>query len=242
MQTHGEWSRAEWAAAAVHVLTASGAVLAWLATLAAVDGDARAAFLWLLSAVVVDAADGWLARLARVSERLPRVSGARIDDLVDYLTYVFVPMLIVSREGLLPAAWATAVVAAVLVASAVGFAREDAKTADHFFTGFPSYWNIVALYLIVNGWPPAVNAGVLLALAALVFAPVGFVYPTRTPTLRGLTLALGVAWGAAILLIVLALPGPPRWLVWASLAYPAYYVALSLALHVRRAGRSRRPA
>jgi len=94
-----EWSGARWAAAAVHVFTASGAVLAFLATLAAVEGEARAAFLWLLCAVAVDAADGWLARFARVSERLPRVSGARLDDLVDYLTYVFVPMLIVSREG-----------------------------------------------------------------------------------------------------------------------------------------------
>jgi len=207
-----------------------------MATLAAIDNDARAAFLWLFCAVAVDAADGWLARLTRVAERLPRVSGARLDDLVDYLTYVFVPMLIVWRAALLPAGWATAVVAVVLVASAVGFAREDAKTADHFFTGFPSYWNIVALYLLVGGLPPAANAGVLLALAALVFAPVGFVYPTRTLALRGLTLSLGAAWGTGILLIVLALPGPPRWLVWASLLYPAYYVVLSVALHARRAG------
>jgi len=93
---------AVWPAAAVHVLTASGAVLAFLATLAVFAGDVRAAFLWLFAAVIVDAADGWLARLARVSERLPRVSGARLDDLVDYLTYVFVPMLIVWAARLLP--------------------------------------------------------------------------------------------------------------------------------------------
>lgn len=228
--------RGAWRAAAVHAFTASGAVLAFLAALAAAAADPRAAFLWLLGAVAVDAADGWLARLARVAERLPRVSGARLDDLVDYLTYVFVPMSIVWYAGLLPPAWAPGVVAAVLVASAVGFARDDAKTADHFFTGFPSYWNVVALYLVVGGLPPAVNAGVLVGLAALVFAPVRFVYPTRTPTLRGLTLALGAAWGAVILLIVVALPDPPRWLVWVSLAYPAYYAVLSLVLDARRAG------
>lgn len=238
MRAHGRGTAARWAAAAVHVFTASGAVLAFLAARAVFAGDVRQALLWLLGAVAVDAADGWLARLARVAERMPRVSGARLDDLVDYLTYVFVPMLIVWHAGLLPRAWAPPVVAAVLVASAIGFAREDAKTADHFFTGFPSYWNIVALYLLVGGLPPAANASVLVALAALVFAPVGFVYPTRTPALRGLTLALGAAWGAALLLIVLALPAPPRWLVWASLAYPAYYVALSLVLDARRTGRS----
>jgi len=224
------------AAAAVHVLTASGAVLAFLAALAVFDDDVRAACLWLAGAVAVDAADGWLARRARVAERQPRISGARLDDLVDYLTYVFVPMLIVWRAGLLPRAWALAVVAVVLVASAVGFAREQAKTADHFFTGFPSYWNIVALYLLVGGLPAPANAAVVVALAALVFAPVGFVYPTRTPTLRGLTLALGAVWGVAILLIIVALPDPPRWLVWGSLAYPVYYVVLSLVLNARRAG------
>ena len=117
----------------MHVLTASGAVLAFLATLAVFAGDVRAAFLWLFAAVIVDAADGWLARLARVSERLPRVSGARLDDLVDYLTYVFVPMLIVWAARLLPPAWAPAVIAVVLVASAVGFARDAAKTDDHFY-------------------------------------------------------------------------------------------------------------
>ena len=42
-----------------------------------------------------------------------------------------------------------------------GFCRTDAKTADHFFTGFPSYWNIVAFYLYVLGWPPAVNAAIV---------------------------------------------------------------------------------
>ena len=224
-----------WAAAAVHALTATGVVLAFLATLAAAAGDFRTAFLWLFVAVLVDAADGWLARLARVSERLPRISGARLDDLVDYLTYVFVPMLVVWHARLLPPGWALGVVAVVLVASAVGFAREDAKTADHFFTGFPSYWNIVALYLLVGGLPPALNAAVLLLLAGLVFVPVGYVYPTRTPVLRGLTLALGAAWGAAILLMVLELPDPSGRLVWLSLFYPVYYVVLSIVLNARRA-------
>jgi phosphatidylcholine synthase len=235
MPVANKWRGSIWPAAVVHVLTASGAGLAFLATLAIVHGDVRTAFLWLLGAVVVDAADGWLARLARTSERLPRVSGARLDDLVDYLTYVFVPMLIVWHAGLLPDAWALPVVVVVLVASAVGFARVDAKTADHFFTGFPSYWNIVALYLFVAGLAPAANAAILLALAVLVFVPVEYVYPTRTPVLQRLTLALTVAWGVLILLIILALPAPPGWLVWASLGYPVYYVALSVALHAGRA-------
>jgi len=227
-----------WFAWAAHAYTASGAVLAFLATLALFAGEFRAAFLWLFAAVCVDATDGWFARLAGVGARLPRVSGARLDDLVDYLTFVFVPMLLVWRAALLPAGWGFAVVAAVLVSSAYGFARDDAKTSDYFFTGFPSYWNVVGLYLFVWRLSPAANAAILLALAALVFVRIGYVYPSRTPVLRTLTLALASAWGGLVLLIILRLPDPPGWAVWLSLGFPVYYTLLSFALHVRR-GRAR---
>ena len=105
---------------------------------------------------------GWRARL-RVKERLPGYDGARLDDIVDYLTYVFVPVLLLWKAGLLPPGWEMEVGTVVLLASAYGFGQTDAKvvTTDHFFTGFPSYWNIVALYLYVLRLPPVVNAAFL---------------------------------------------------------------------------------
>src|SRR5438105_4852514 len=84
----------------------------------------------------------------------PPVNGARIDDIVDYLTFVVLPMLLLDRFGFLPSPVALLVVAIVLLSSAYGFGSADAKTADHFFTGFPSYWNIVALYLYIFAVPP----------------------------------------------------------------------------------------
>jgi phosphatidylcholine synthase len=224
-----------WSAWAVHVYTAMGAVMAFLAAREVFAGDFRAAFVWLFTAVAIDATDGSLARLARVHERLPHFSGEKVDDLVDYLTFVFVPALIVWRAGLVPPGWELAVVAAMLLSSAYGFASADAKTADCFFTGFPSYWNIAALYLLVGGLPPAANGAILLALAALVFVRISYVYPARTPTLRPLTLTLTTIWGALILAIIVSLPSPPRVLVWLSCAYLVYYTVLSLALHVHRA-------
>ena len=113
------------------------------------------------------------------------------------------------------------------------FASLDAKTEDYFFTGFPSYWNIVALYLHVAGLPPAVNVAVLLLFVSLVFVRVGYVYPSRTPVLRGLTVILGVVWGLMVLAIVLAIPDVPRWLWIGSLFFPVYYFMLSFALQVR---------
>ena len=226
-----------WPAWLVHAYTASGALLAFLAAQAAVMRNFRIAFLWLIAAVLVDSTDGLLARWARVHERLPNFSGARLDDIVDYLTYVFVPAVIVWQAGIVTGAWTIPVVAFMLLSSLYGFVSEDAKTDDHFFTGFPSYWNIVALYLVVLGLPPVLNAVILLFLSAMVFVRIGYVYPTRTETARTATLALGALWGAMMLALVLQLPAPRKPLAWLSLFFPVYYTALSLVLHTRRGGR-----
>jgi phosphatidylcholine synthase len=219
----------------VHALTASGVVIAYLALRATASGDVREAFFWLALATAIDAVDGWLARRARVKERTPGFDGARLDDIVDYLTFVFVPAWIMRSVGSLPAGAAgDVVVAAVLLSSAYGFSRADAKTADHFFTGFPSYWNIVAAYVVALQLSPAVNAGVVLGLAALVFVPIGYVYPSRTPVLQRTTIGLGLLWGIGMIAMVWRLPGPPRWLTLATLTFPAYYLMLSLVLHGRR--------
>ena len=190
----------------VHLYTASSAVLALLATRAVFDYRVRDAFLWLAAALVIDASDGVLARAARVSERLPWFNGAKLDDIVDYLTYVFVPALLVWRVLLVAEAWAVPVAGAMLLSSAYGFNRDDAKTSDHFFTGFPSYWNLVVFYMYVMRTPQTLNAIVLLALAIMVFMPIRFVYPSRTPKWRAVTVTLGVLWGIALLTVVWQLP------------------------------------
>ena len=194
----------------------------------------RAAFLWLFAAVLVDSTDGWLARMARVHERIPNFSGQKLDDIVDYLTFVFVPAIIMWQAGIVTGASTIPVFAVVLLASLFGFVSEDAKTDDHFFTGFPSYWNIVAVYLTVLGLPTTLNAVILLFLSGLVFVRIGYIYPTRTPTLRTLTLVLGSLWAVAMLVLILQLPTPHKPLAWVSLAFPVYYTALSLVLHASR--------
>jgi len=217
-----------------HLYTASGAVLAFLAARSVIESDYRAAFLWLALQIVVDATDGVFARAVQVSRHLPWFNGAKLDDVVDYLTYVFVPALIVWRVPLVPDAWIVPVASAMLLSSAFGFNRDDAKTADHFFTGFPSYWNIVVLYLLLGGFRPGTNAAILLILAAMVFAPIRFVYPTRTPVLRLPTNLLGALWGVTVLAMLWRYPTVSRTLFWSSLFFPIYYGALSLVLHVRR--------
>ncbi|MDP3718047.1 MAG: CDP-alcohol phosphatidyltransferase family protein [Acidobacteriota bacterium] len=220
-----------------HAYTASGAVIALLATGVTFAHNFRAAFIYLAIATFVDATDGVLARALKVKERLPRYDGARLDDIVDYLTYVFVPVLIVWQAELVPVPFP--VCAAMLLSSAYGFAQADAKikSTDHFFTGFPSYWNIVVVYLYVWQLAPVINAVILLVLAVLVFVPIRYVYPSRTTTLKVPTLVLGAFWAMIFTWMVWRLPatdGP--WLA-LSAVFPVYYVALSLWLH----GRTREP-
>ena len=222
---------------AVHAYTASGAIAAFAAALDVIHGDYRGAFLLMVVATTIDATDGLLARMARVKEATPGFDGARLDDIVDYLTFVFVPILLLFHAGDLPATWGWPVAVAVLLSSAYGFASTDAKTEDYFFTGFPSYWNIVALYLHAARLPAAVNGAILLVLSALVFVRIGYVYPTRTPVLRGLTNALCAVWGVMIVAIIWTLPEVPGLLLIASLFFPVYYTVLSLYLNARRGRR-----
>jgi phosphatidylcholine synthase len=223
------------AAWGVHLLTASGAPAGVLAMLATVRGDAQAAFAWMAYTLFVDAIDGTLARRFQVKRVLPAVDGARLDDCVDYFTYVIVPMFFALHTGMLPVGLAVPVAALVMVASGFGFARSDAKTADHFFTGFPSYWNIVVFYLYVLEWPPPASALLLSIFAIGVFVPIRYVYPSRTETLRPLTIALGILWGGAMLWAIAHLEPRPKPLVAATLLYVAYYFALSFVLTRRRA-------
>ena len=222
----------------MHVYTATGVVLAMLIVMAAWQGDAVRA-LWLgLAALVVDGTDGMLARRLQVRRYVPGFDGALLDNIVDYLTYAFAPMVLLWSRGYLgTGAWADVLAMAPLVASAFQFCRVDAKTEDHLFLGFPSYWNVVAFYVIVLDLQPAVVALLLLVCAALVFVPIGYVYPSRTETLRTLTIALTSLWllSYAMLLVPGRSSSPnPVWLS-LSLGYLVYYAALSLHLTSRRA-------
>ncbi len=215
---------------AVHCYTALSAPLGVWAVFAIFQGDYRTAWLLLGVTVIIDSTDGALARLVRVGEVLPGFDGRRLDDIVDYLTWVVVPTILLVQAGLLPV-WAAA---APLLASGYGFGQADAKTDDDYFLGFPSYWSLIGFYLYVFDTPPAFNTALILFLSVFVFVPIRFPYPTKTRAFRRLTLAISAVWGVAMLALVLLLPNPPRWLAWLSLIYPAYYGLLTIWLWRRR--------
>jgi len=220
---------------AVHFYTASGALLAFLIVLAAIRGNAVQA-LWLaLVALIIDGTDGWLARRFHVKETPPLFAGRRLDDLVDYLTYVFAPILLLWNTGHLPTGPAGIILAALpLLASGYQFCRVDAKTDDHFFLGFPSYWNVVAFYTIVFNLSPMSVGAILFTCSILVFVPIRYLYPSRTVIFRPLTLTLTGIWLLCYALILQQMPTPQPLFVIFSLFYLLYYVGLSLYLTLRK--------
>jgi len=219
----------------VHGYTATGAVLALLIVLAAVEGDVQKA-LWLgLAALIIDGTDGMLARRVGVKERLPWFDGALLDNIVDYLTYVFAPVILLLQTGFLPEGNLGTVIAVLpLVASSYQFCRVDAKTDDHFFLGFPSYWNVVAFYAIAMDLSAPVTSAIIVVCALLVLVPVGYIYPSRMTVLRTATLVLSAVWMVLYAVIVAQLPSPSPLVVAASLGYIAYYCVLSVYLDRRR--------
>jgi phosphatidylcholine synthase len=223
------WFRAR--AVAVHLYTASGAVLALLILIAAFQGEAVKALWLMLAALVVDSTDGLLARRFRVREALPFFDGALLDNIVDYMTYVLAPMVLLWSGGYLPLGNVGVVVAALpLLASSYQFCRVDAKTDDHFFLGFPSYFNVLAFYAIVFEPHTTLLAVVIVVCSLLVFVPIRYVYPTRTAAFRKLSLTLTALWLASYAAILLEMPEPDRFFLGFSILYLFYYFGLSLYL------------
>ncbi|GIW78530.1 MAG: phosphatidylcholine synthase [Gemmatales bacterium] len=218
----------------VHLYTGLGLVASAGMAVAIVNSSFRTVFVWMVFATLIDATDGALARLARVKEVLPGFDGRRLDDIIDYLNFTFLPILLVWRAELLPTGWEYWLVAPLL-ASAYGFCQVQAKTDDGYFLGFPSYWNIVAFYLYFLQLPGPAVLGLMLTLAFLTFVPSRYLYPSQKGTLNLVTNILAAGWTVLLLLIIFDIRTPlsQRSLLILSLYFPVYYMATSWFITMR---------
>jgi len=194
----------------------------------------RWSFVLMVVATLIDATDGTLARAIRIKETLPGFDGRRLDDLVDFLMYTCLPLLLIWRAGILPAGWEP-VLALPLLASAYGFCQVSAKTDDGYFLGFPSYWNLVAFYLYalrpLPGWFPVV---VLVGLALLTFVPLRYLYPSQRGRLNLVTNVLGGLWALVLAWVLYEMPhGNVRESALVSLYFPIFYMAASWLVTLR---------
>ncbi|GIK82347.1 MAG: phosphatidylcholine synthase [Pseudorhodoplanes sp.] len=199
------------AAFGVHVFTALGAACALMALLAAVRSDWVAMFGWFGVAMVIDGADGALARRLDVAATLPHWSGEALDLMVDYTTYVFVPAYALAASSVLPAAFALPLAVAIAISGALYCADRRMKTADNYFIGFPVLWNAAAFHLFVAGLPPAGAAILVVVLLVLTFVPYRTVHPLRVKRLFALNVVVVALWSALAVYALFCnlMPGVP---------------------------------
>ena len=226
---------------AVHAYTGSGLLLAaWITAVLVkpdrVMDDYRFCFLLMAIGTLIDATDGTLARLVRITETVPGFDGRRLDDLVDFLMYTFLPLLLIDRAGLLPPEWRWVLLVA-LGASAYGFSQTNAKTPDGEFLGFPSYWNVVAFYLYALPVTGDAAALVILGLAVLTFVPSRYPYPTRPGVVNRLMLVLSIPWAVLVFVCVIRHWhfSPPRGMIGLSAGYPTLYLGVAWGMSLWRA-------
>ena len=178
----------------VHLFTGSGAAVALLALYAAIDHNFPACFAWLGLALLIDGVDGTLARVAKVTETASAIDGAVLDLVIDFLTYVLVPMVALWRSDLMPLQLSFWLSVIVVFASGLYFADTRMKTRDYWFRGFPALWNVLTIYLFVMRPPFYVSAALILVGVAAMFAPVVFVHPMRVKELRTLNIVVCLAF------------------------------------------------
>lgn len=215
-------------AMAIHALTASGVVLGLFGIVAVLDGDAKAALLWLVAAQVLDGVDGPLARAYNVRSFAPRVDGYVLDLVVDYVTTVVIPVAFLYQFRLLPPDVSLLLCGLVLFTAALWFARTDMVTTDHWFNGFPATWNLIIPPLFLLESPTWVNALVVVAFCALTLSNVKFVHPVQVSSDRPVTLAVTVAWLAAMTALIVLYPSSPGWLEALLVIGPLYHTWITV--------------
>lgn len=218
----------------VHAFTASGAFVGLLA-LYSIHQHNYLSALWLMCiAIIIDAVDGMLARMINIKVAVPKIDGALLDNIVDFVNYTIVPSFFLLVAPLLPDDWRYLCIAAIVLSSAYQFTQVDAKTSDHFFKGFPSYWNIAVFYLFFWQMSEWTNLIILFVLALLSFVPIKYVYPSRLDYLaksnlpRLAMLIATVCWGVATIGLLWLYPKSNPVLVLVSMGYMILYVVISL--------------
>jgi phosphatidylcholine synthase len=218
----------------VHAFTASAAFFGVLTLVKTYQQQYVIAFWLMAITIFIDAVDGTMARFFKVKEILPGMDGALLDNIVDYLNYVVTPCFFLwVKSEMLPEFFRMWIIIAITLTSAYQFCQENAKTPDHFFKGFPCYWNFVIFYMFIFDTSAVTNAWILSILCCLIFVPIKYVYPSRldfltdSKKLKFLMHTCSAIYGISSVMLLWNYPkNNPIWLGF-SLGYVILYLSLS---------------
>ena len=210
----------------IHVLTASGALAGLIALQSVIDGHIRAALLWLIVCQILDGIDGPIARRFDVSLHAPHIDGHVLDLVIDYVTCVVVPTVLLIRMDVVEPRVTMTISGLILITSALWFARTDQETEDVWFNGFPAMWNIVIPTFILLGTSQRYAAVICLILCVAQLTTVKFPHLVRVQALRPATYTATVIYFGAFILLSAQDPNGPHWARDIILAGPVYLVAI----------------
>ena len=212
----------------VHIFTASGAFAGFLSLEAIFRDNIFLAFVWLSLAFLIDGVDGAFARRYKVKEMVPTIDGSILDNIVDYLNYVFIPTVMLYWFNLVPSQLTLLAVALILIVSCYTFANTKQKTEDYFFRGFPAVWNMVIFYLFVMGTSQLTNFLVIVFFSVMTFVPLKYLHPFRVKENKSLNLFMTFIWGLCCVFLLLDLRDVPTQLS----AYRDFYYWLWVGLNL----------
>ncbi|MDP2732402.1 MAG: phosphatidylcholine/phosphatidylserine synthase [Hoeflea sp.] len=213
---------AEIRAFSVHILTATGSFMAFLALVAAAEGRFVDMWWWLAVAMLIDGIDGPIARKLNVKEVLPNWSGTMLDNVIDYVTYVLIPAFALYQSGMIGEPLSFVAAGLIVVSSAIYYADMGMKTDENFFSGFPVVWNMLVFTLFVISASETVAFLIVLAAVVMTFLPINFLHPVRVARLRPVNLSIFAVWSILSIYALLLHFNSPDWLMWAVMLTSGY--------------------
>ncbi|AEE26841.1 CDP-alcohol phosphatidyltransferase family protein [Francisella hispaniensis] len=237
----------------VHLFTSLGAVFGILAIIFSIEAAKtivlgqtelhhyyiKLSMFSIIMAIFIDSIDGSLARLVDIKKLAP-IDGALLDNIIDFTTYSIVPCIWIYVSAVVSQQWLIPIIIMITISSSYQFCQLNAKTDDHFFVGFPSYWNVIVIYMLCFQSSQLTNEITITVLAIFSFIPIKYIYLSRTEHISKskfikiftfiFTMLAATVTFIAVLLYPLKTPTP---LITIILIFSIFYIIFSLKLNIK---------
>lgn len=161
----------------VHLLTASGLIIGMAAAVTINAGQYRDALLLLVLTIVIDAIDGPLARMVMVKKYIKDFDGTLLDNIVDFITWVFLPCYLMIQAQMLPEREGFIAAAIILICAAYQFCCSDVKTYSSTFKRWPSAWSILVILMFIWQAKAWLIWTAIIACVVLSLIPIYYIHP-----------------------------------------------------------------
>lgn len=241
----------------VHLFTSLGAVCGILAIIFSIEA-AKASILGqsntfhynmklsmysIIAAVFIDSIDGSLARLVDIKKLAP-IDGALLDNIIDFTTYSIVPCIWIYVSSIVSDQWLIPVIVMITISSSYQFCQLNAKTDDNFFVGFPSYWNVIVMFMLCFQSSQAINEIVIIVLTVFSFIPIKYIYLSRTECISEsknvklftfiFTMIASICTFLAVIMYPIKTPEP---IIYVIMLFTVFYILFSFKLNLKNSSK-----